>query len=83
MLKKLAEANPGEELKIIDVIGGRGVRNRLLQMGLHSGDRIKVLSRGPFGGPVFIENISTGSKLAVGRGIAYKIIVESLNGKNP
>jgi len=83
MLKKLADASPGEKLKIIDVAGGRGVRSRLLQMGLHSGDTVKVLSRGPFGGPVFIENLSTGAKLAVGRGIAFKIIVESINGQNP
>jgi len=56
--------------------GGRGMVMRLMQLGIHPGDRIRVLSIAPFGGAIFIENLTSGGKVAIGRGIARRIIVD-------
>jgi ferrous iron transport protein A len=59
--------------KVIDIRGGPGVRQRLSQMGIHPGDIITILRYGALRGPLLIE--IHGSQVALGRGIASKIIV--------
>ncbi len=60
--------------KVIDIQGGSGIRQRLSQMGIHPGDIITMLRYGALRGPLLIE--IHGSQVALGRGIASKIIVE-------
>lgn len=55
--------------------GGRRFLARLHQIGLHSGDTVRVLRTAPFGGPVLVE--VNGREIALGRGIAEKIRVEA------
>lgn len=59
--------------KVSDIQGGQGIRHRLGQMGIHPGDTITMLRYGALGGPILIE--IHGSQVALGRGIASKIIV--------
>jgi len=61
---------------VVEVLGGVGVKLKLMHRGLNIGDLITVLSSGPFRGPIYVENLSTGVKLALGRGIASRILVE-------
>ena len=72
----LSEASDDAELRILLITGGWGVRRSLNQMGIQPGDRVRVLRRAPFGGPVMIDN--HGTRVAVGRGMAEKIKVEVL-----
>ncbi len=72
----LLEARPGTRLRVVQILGGRGVRNRLFAMGLNPGDYIRIIQTAPFRGAFFIENLTNGSKFALGRGIARKIMVE-------
>ncbi len=58
-----------------DVEGGRGVRSHLQTLGIHVGDRIRVVERAPFRGPVLVE--INGSRVALGRGVARKVKVVS------
>jgi ferrous iron transport protein A len=60
--------------KVIDIQGGAGIRQRLFQMGIHPGDIITMVRYGALRGPLLIE--IHGSQVALGRGIASKIIVE-------
>jgi ferrous iron transport protein A len=60
--------------KVIDIQGGPGIRQRLSQMGIHPGDMITMVRYGALRGPLLIE--IHGSQVALGRGIASKIIVE-------
>jgi ferrous iron transport protein A len=60
--------------KVIDIRGGPRVRQRLSQMGIHPGDMITILRYGALRGPILIE--IHGSQVALGRGIASKIIAE-------
>ena len=60
---------------IVGMYGGRNLMKRLIDMGLTQGTRIHVLkSSGP--GPMLIE--VRGSRLALGRGIAMKIMVREV-----
>ena len=60
--------------KVINIRGGAGIRQRLSQMGIHPGDTITILRYGVLRGPILVE--IHGSQVALGRGIASKIIVE-------
>jgi len=69
----LVDLKEGEKAVVVSVRGGIGVAQRLTDMGLTPGAEIIVIKTA-FLGPVEIS--VRGSKLAVGRGIASKIIVE-------
>lgn len=69
----LSRIDPGEEVTLIDIEGGRGVRSKLYSMGLVPGITLKILNRNG-SGPVMIA--VKDSRLAIGRGMAEKIIVE-------
>ncbi len=69
----LTMVSPGEEVRIVSVRAGRGLSQRLADMGLIPGTPLTVInSRGA--GPTLIE--FRGSRLALGFGIAQKIMVE-------
>ncbi len=72
----LSMAPHGKSLKIVDIIGGHGVRRRLLALGFHRDDIIELDSRIIFGGPVLVRNLTMDTSVALGRGIAHKIMVE-------
>jgi ferrous iron transport protein A len=76
MVKKLDQVYENGKAKVVDIRGGIGLRQRLGQMGVHPGDVITLLRYGALGGPILIE--VHGSQVALGRGIASKVIVETL-----
>jgi len=69
----LSMVNPGEEVRLVAIQGGWGVRRRLADMGLTPGEKVWVVQSGP-SGPLVIA--VRDSRLALGRGMAHKIIVE-------
>lgn len=69
----LSMIDPGKEVTLIDINGGRGIRSKLYSMGLVPGVTLKILNRSG-SGPVMIA--VKDSRLAIGRGMAEKIIVE-------
>lgn len=68
----LVEEN--RQVKVMDIQGGWGVRRRLGQLGIHPGDIITVVRYGAFQGPILIQ--VHGSQVALGRGIASRILVK-------
>ncbi len=68
----LAMARPGEVVTVIGVRAGWGLQRRLADMGLTPGVQIRVINS-QMPGPVLID--LRGTRLALGRGIAQKIIV--------
>jgi ferrous iron transport protein A len=66
------------ETRVAEIEGGGNVRAHLNTLGIHVGDRIRVVERAPFKGPVLIE--IHGSKVALGRGVAAKVRVEEAAG---
>jgi len=71
---KLLNVSPDAYAQIIRIMGGRNLKSKLNQLGLQVGDNLHVLRRAPFGGPVLVE--CNGREVALGRGVAEKIIVE-------
>jgi Fe2+ transport system protein FeoA len=73
---KLSEVPAGKLVKLSLIEGGRGVFLGLSRLGIFQGDLIRVLESAPFRGPILIEHIPTGAKIAIGRGMARRIVVE-------
>ena len=63
----------GQEGEIIELRGGRGMTQRLTEMGFTPSTKVKVVVSNP-GGTVLIGVRDT--KIALGRGIAMKIMVK-------
>lgn len=74
LLTQLSNLKPGEEGIVAFVKGGKRARQRLLDMGLTKGARVRVINAAPFRGPLEIE--VRGSTLALGRGLAGNVYVE-------
>ena len=68
----LSRVDQGREVTLIDIDGGRGIRSKLYSMGLVPGVKLTVL-RGNCAGPTMVA--VRDSRLAIGRGMAQKIIV--------
>jgi ferrous iron transport protein A len=75
MMMALDTVGTRKEVRVIAIDGGHGVRSHLNLLGIHVGDWLTVVERAPFRGPVLV-NIN-GSRVAIGRGIAAKVRVDS------
>ena len=83
MEKKLSELEPEEKAVIISIKPSPnyrhrhrhrwGFQKRLEDMGLTPGTRITIVKSAPFHGPIEIH--VRGSRLAIGRGMAERILV--------
>ena len=60
--------------RIMDIDGGWGLRQSIIQLGLHIGDTIQIIRAGTLGGPTLICFNNT--RIAIGHGMAEKIKVE-------
>ncbi len=70
----LYEAEDSADLRILLITGGGQVRRSFSQMGIQTGDRVRVLRRAPFGRPVMVDN--QGAHVAIGKQLAEKVRVE-------
>ncbi|MEM1540356.1 MAG: FeoA family protein [Candidatus Bathyarchaeia archaeon] len=73
----LTELAEGEKGIVVKALGGYGLVKRLAEMGLTPGTEIKLVKKGSFGGPVEVE--VRGVALALGRGVASKVLVRPVN----
>lgn len=70
----LADIQDGQTVIVISISGGKMMTKRLADLGMTSGTEIKVIGRTMFSGPIQIEVCN--SRLALGKGLASKIIVK-------
>jgi len=70
----LSMVTPGQEVELVAVQGGWGIRRRLAEMGLNPGVRIRVIQSDLRGSPLIIAVRDT--RLALGHGMAHKIMVK-------
>jgi ferrous iron transport protein A len=75
-MKSLLDIPANRKVKIVSIVGGKGSRRVLAQLGVGVGSVVKIKRNAPFAGPMLIDN--HGSSIAIGRGIATKIMVEEL-----
>ena len=64
----------GRKGVVQSILAGRGATRRLLDLGITPGQEVEVLQSGPFLGPIRVR--VRGSDMAIGRGIATRILVE-------
>jgi Fe2+ transport system protein FeoA len=69
----LAMVSPGEEVCLVSIRGGQRMRKRLADLGLNLGMTVRVLQHNGHG-PLILA--VKDSRLAVGRGMAHKILVQ-------
>ncbi len=65
----------GARARIVGLYGGTNSIRRIMAMGLKRGDEVEILYKAVFGGPILVKNLSNGSQIAIGRGMAGKIMV--------
>jgi len=75
----LTSAVQGRKYKIDKISGGHGLNSRLLSVGFLPGEVISVINQSRWG-PLTVS--VKGSKIALGRGIAHKILVQELDQKS-
>ena len=72
-MHRLTQARTNVNLIFTSLEGGRGAIQRLTDMGLIPGERLRVLHNSGYG-PVTV--LMKGAKVALGHGLAAKIIVK-------
>ncbi|RKQ61771.1 ferrous iron transport protein A [Thermovibrio guaymasensis] len=70
----LSQVKAGEKVRIVNITGGHGLKNRLAAIGIFPGAEVKVVKSPP--GPVIVE--VAGSRVAIGQGMARKVEVEKV-----
>ena len=70
----ITDLKVGQEAKILTLIGSTKINQRLADLGLTSGTKIKIITIPPFRSPVKI--LFRQAKLALGRTVAKKVLVE-------
>lgn len=73
-IMNLAEMDQNKRGKVFRVNAGRRATQRLSGLGITPGTIIEKISQAPFRGPIQVK--VRGSRLALGRGLALKIMVE-------
>ena len=74
----LSKAGAGDRVRVSQIEGGQGLSARLSAMGLTPGTPVDVITVS--GGPIVLQVL--GSRLALGRGMAQKVLVR-VTGKTP
>ena len=75
-MPSLAQLLPDRSAKVINIEGGSGLRQKLQNLGIREGAIVRK-ARGMFGfGPIIVKAGST--QIALGKGMASKVIVELL-----
>lgn len=72
-MMSLTLASVGEEVRLVAIHGGQGMRKRMADLGLNPGMSLRVVQMNP-DGPVIVA--VKDSRLALGRGMAQKVMVE-------
>jgi ferrous iron transport protein A len=70
----LTQMRKNQKAKVLEISGGRGLQHRMMSLGIYPGREIAKLSHFALRGPVTVK--AGGSVLALGHGVAAKIIVE-------
>lgn len=73
-MKALTDMKVGEVAMVAQILGGHGAHRRLESLGLRVGKKIRKVSSLLMRGPVVVEIGK--SRVAVGYGIAGKVMVE-------
>jgi len=72
-LMNLIQVTKGKSIQVAKIEGGKSFRSKAESLGLRVGVKVKKLSTQVMSGPIMLQVGS--SKVAIGRGMAKKILV--------
>lgn len=76
----LIEAPENQKLRVVDINSGKEAKRKLISIGIRVNDIILKINS-PGLGAILVQNISTdATKVALGKGLGYKINVEVIGG---
>lgn len=75
--KDLTQIEEGKTVKVVEINGGQQFKKKIDDIGLRVGSQIVKISAQVLRGPITIKIGST--KLAIGHGMAKKILVDGKN----
>ena len=78
LVSPLNTLKSGQEGTVKQVMGGMGFIKKLINIGIRTGSKIKVVNAS--GGPIIVS--SEGTKAAIGKGAASRIFIEVYPHKN-
>ena len=73
MTRSLTALYKGDSGRVNEIMAGRGATKRLYEMGFNTGALVKIVKNDS--GPVIVS--LNGNKVALGRGLAGKILLET------
>lgn len=76
MIITLDRSKENQKVKVVSISGGWGIRQRLGCLGIHPGDMLTIMKSAIMQGPILVK--IHGNQVALGRGIARKILVEAI-----
>ncbi len=76
----LLELKQGDVAVINRISGGRGILARMSGLGLYEGKKIRVVQAAPFRGPLLVEDVSSGARVMIGRGVASHVEIRNERG---
>ncbi|MFC2154458.1 ferrous iron transport protein A [Candidatus Altiarchaeota archaeon] len=71
---RLSDMKSGEKGRIMEILGGRSMKQQLTTIGLREGKNITVVAKEPVGGPIVVR--AGHMTFTIGRGKASKIMLE-------
>jgi len=74
--RTLDKTNSGSTVRVVAISGGRRARQKLMDLGIVPGERLRILRNDP-AGPVVIGLY--GSKVVVGSGLSQKVSVDVIS----
>lgn len=74
LIKTLDAFRAGEKVKVVEVKGGWGLRQKLSEIGIFPGQVVTVSNSGLWRGPLVVQVNS--NEVALGRGVARKVVAE-------
>ncbi|MBN2297528.1 MAG: ferrous iron transport protein A [Deltaproteobacteria bacterium] len=72
---RLLDLKQGDTAVIDRINGGAGMRFRMDGFGLREGKRIRLIMAAPFRGPLLLEDLGSGARIMIGRGMAETVEV--------
>ena len=75
----LLDAPRNTLLRVVELAGGENVRRRLMALGFHRGDTVILEGRAILRGPLLVRNCRCDTTVALGRGVAQKVLIERVH----
>ena len=73
-VKTLKSARKGDVCRVVDVVSGHPLSERLLELGVQSGELVRIVHEAPFSGDPIVVDVC-GTRLALRRSEAELIFV--------